>query len=243
VVVTLLFVFAGCAAQRPTAGPPEAFTPAPGGAFDKNAERGWWQVYFFINWAEDSEPNWYMDPLLAHRIVAPVLERYRNQVLIWRFHRRAARDDAGHRFTFYFYTTPEVAAQMIKDIRYSELLSRLTAEGQILRTEFGNPMTNPHPGVADVSDGHWTPAMQSAWPYFIMGASQMWLNLIAEVAADRPPLDEGSSLAEIQNFYGEVANAINQLWQKDGRHALLHHLNAIFEYRPIQVYEKRWLKF
>ena len=242
-ILSSLFVFGGCAVQRTTVPPPDLVVQEETEVTGKEAERGWWQVHFFINWAEASEPNWYMDSLLAHRIVAPVLERYRKQISIWRFHRRAARDDAGHRFTFYFYTTTAVAAQILKDVRYNALLSRMTAEGIILRTDFGDPRTNPHPDIGDLSDAQWTPAVKKAWPYFIMGVSQMWLNLITEIAAEMSPVEEGSALTEIQDFYVAVATGVNQLWQQDGRHALLHHLNAIFEYRPILIYEKRWLKF
>jgi hypothetical protein len=77
-----------------------------------------------------------------------------------------------------------------------------------------------------------------------MGASQMWLNLIAEIAAenltdDPPP----ASIAEIETFYQRVNQTIAELWQKEGRHAFMHHLNALFEYKPLIYLEKRHLTF
>ena len=51
------------------------------------------------------------------------------------------------------------------------------------------------------------------------------------------------SIEEIEAFYNQINESIIELWQEEGRHALLHHLNAIFGYEPLAVYEKRFLKF
>jgi hypothetical protein len=76
-----------------------------------------------------------------------------------------------------------------------------------------------------------------------MGASQMWLNLIAETVADMPTADTALSLDEYEEFYKEVNATITSLWENNGRHAFLHHLNALFGYQPVIFYEKRMLKF
>jgi hypothetical protein len=76
-----------------------------------------------------------------------------------------------------------------------------------------------------------------------MGVSQMWLNLISETVADLPTADASLSLDEYEQFYIEVNATVTLLWEINGRHAFLHHLNALFGYEPLIFYEKRMLGF
>ena len=76
-----------------------------------------------------------------------------------------------------------------------------------------------------------------------MGASQMWLELISETLAELPSRNAALSLAENEQLYKEVNEIITSLWEVNGRHAFLHHLNALFGYNPVIVYEKRMLNF
>jgi len=66
-----------------------------------------------------------------------------------------------------------------------------------------------------------------------MGVSQMWLNLIVQVAGDSLENDPPSSLQEAEAFYKRVDETVTDLWQNKGRHAFMHHLNALFEYKPL----------
>jgi hypothetical protein len=36
---------------------------------------------------------------------------------------------------------------------------------------------------------------------------------------------------------------VSDLWQEEGRHAFLHHLNALFGYESLVVYEKKLMTF
>jgi hypothetical protein len=76
-----------------------------------------------------------------------------------------------------------------------------------------------------------------------MGVSQMWLNLIAQVADDDMKSDSPSSIKEIEAFYKQVEETMTDLWQNQGRHAFMHHLNALFGYKPLIYWEKRYLTF
>ena len=55
--------------------------------------------------------------------------------------------------------------------------------------------------------------------------------------------ERSSSLEEDRGLYREVNEAITRSWQKEGRHALLHHLNAIFGYEPIKIYVEQMMRF
>jgi hypothetical protein len=71
----------------------------------------------------------------------------------------------------------------------------------------------------------------------------MWLNLIVEIAAENMTDEPPSSMAEIEQFYQNVDEILTQLWQKEGRHAFMHHLNALFEYEPLIYWERRYMTF
>ncbi len=204
---------------------------------------GWWSARFHIYWPPEEEPFWHTDLLIAHKIVAPVLLQYKDRIRLWRFHRRAVRDEAGHQFSFIFYAAAETAYQIFDVLRSNALLIEMTYSGRIIAEVYDNPDRIAKPRIKDTSDPSWPSSVQKSWPYFIMGASQMWLNLITETIAEIPAAKTPLSLDEYEEFYQEVNATITSLWETNGRHAFLHHLNALFGYKPVIFYEKRMLKF
>lgn len=193
----------------------------------------WWYASFKVNWPQDEEPSLDTDLLIAHRVVAPVLDRYRKEILLWRFHRRAVRDEAGHRFSFIFYTTAANARKIYAVIESSAVVHRLKAEGVILQVALDDTHSISRPGIEAASDPSWSPALGKAWPYFIMGVSQTWLDLIDQYAEDgrRKP----NSIAEMRAFYRQISHEVEAVWNKEGGHAFLHHLNALFGYGPVNL--------
>jgi len=238
-VLLSMLAIAGCAT---TVKPKAVETIAPPPAEIASSD-GWWYARFRMQWPQEEEPSWHADLLIAHKIVAPVLLQYKDRIRLWRFHRRAARDDAGHRFSFIFYASAETAYQVFDLLRSNALLTKLAYSGRIIEEVYDNPDRIAKPRIKDTSDPSWPSSVQKSWPYFIMGASQMWLNLIAETVADMPTADTALALDEYEEFYKEVNATITSLWANDGRHAFLHHLNALFGYKPVIFYEKRMLKF
>ena len=71
----------------------------------------------------------------------------------------------------------------------------------------------------------------------------MWLNLVVQVADDNLKSDPPSTVKEIEAVYKNVDESVTNLWQKNGRHAFMHHLNALFEYKPLIYWEKRYMTF
>jgi hypothetical protein len=239
ILVLALMVITGCASIGPgkTA---EKIAPPPS---EIMSTEGWWKAKFRMQWPQDEEPSWYIDLLLAHKVVAPVLDRYEDNIYLWRFHRRAARDGAGHQFSFIFYAAAETAHHVYDTFRSDSLLNEMQFKGIINEIIFDNLSKVNKPNIEDTSDPHWPASIRKSWPYFIMGASQMWLKLVAETSADVPREYTPTSLIEIEAFYEEVNAAVISLWQKEGRHAFMHHLNALFGYEPVIFYEKRMLSF
>jgi hypothetical protein len=204
---------------------------------------GWWYARFRINWPPETDPIWYMDLYLAHQVVLPLLQAHQNDIQLWRFHRRSARDGAGRQFSFIFYASPRTARNIFQTLQSDPMVSDMKSTGVIDDVVCDDPAKLTRPNIEDTSDKNWPVSIQKTWPYYIMGVSQMWLNLIAQVADDDMKSDSPSSIKEIEAFYKQVEETMTDLWQKQGRHAFMHHLNALFGYKPLIYWEKRYLTF
>ena len=205
---------------------------------------GWWFARFRMHWPPDTKPIWHMDLYLAHQVILPKLEQHKQDINLWRFHRRAARDGAGRQFSFIFFSSPQTARQIFNALQSDPLVAYLKTEGVLDQDVYDDPTQITRPNIEDTGDKNWPTSIQKTWPYYIMGASQMWLNLISEIAAENLTDDPSpASIAEIETFYQQVDQTITELWQKEGRHAFMHHLNALFEYKPLIYLEKRHLTF
>jgi hypothetical protein len=238
-IIFSMLAIAGCATtmQRKaekTIEPPPAETAS---------STGWWSARFRMYWPPEEEPFWHMDLLVAHKIVAPVLSQYKDHIRLWRFHRRAARDGAGHQFSFIFFATAETAYQVYDTLRSDAFLTEMVYAGRVIEALYDNPGRITKSRIKDTSDPNWPSLIQKSWPYYINGVSQMWLKLIAETVADMPGTDSPLSLDDDEALYKEVNATIISLWENNGRHAFLHHLNALFGYQPLVFYEKRMLNF
>jgi hypothetical protein len=229
IILLALLVLGGCAtAPKPVPFPgPGAVAPGPGS--------GWWSVYLHFSWPADAPPAMHLDLLTAREILAPLIEAHRGELALWRFHRRAARDRAGHRLGFLFYTPAETARQINTALMADPLLAELHAAGLMERVVLDDPEETPPTDPAATSDPNWSPALQASWPYFIMGASQLWLDLMEQFAARQslgPPPEDLAGL--IQHYQG-LEERMTATWQQEGRHALLHHLNALFGYQRLAI--------
>ncbi len=207
------------------------------------AEKGWWYARFRMDWPQDKDPAWYMDLILAHRVILPVLDQYKKEIPLWRFHRRALRDTAGHQFSFIFYTSRKTAQEIYDAIRSSRLLDELIAAHLVVETIYDDTTADLRSDLGATSDPHWSPEIKRTWPFYIMGVSRMWVSLIDEVSKETIKERDLSNLDDLQEDYRKVNDVIEEQWRQEGRHAFLHHLNAIFGYEPLVVYERRLMNF
>ncbi len=237
--VLVLCAFVGCASVGPRMMP----VSVPAGERINSSENGWWYARLVMNWPEDKAPSWYLDPLLAHLVVSPILDRYGDEIVLWRFHRRAARDVAGHQFSFIFYAPPETARKVYATLQGDAWLKAMKDRGLVIRDTCDETSTISRPHLEDTSDRHWSLPIQKSWPFYIMGVSEMWLNLIREVASRTGGDKAPSGLDDALALYERVNASLEQMWREEGEHAFLHHLNAIFGYQPLMVREKRLMDF
>jgi hypothetical protein len=235
----VVIVMMGCATLRPVAAP--GLRPIE--AKVQSPENGWWSAHFVIQWPEEKTPSWHIGLLLAHQIISPVLYQHQDHIVLWRFHRRAVRDDIGHQFSFIFYSSPETAREIYHAIESDARLAAMKRAGVIIRDSYDDTTQMSKPNVEDTSDLDWSSPIRKSWPYYMMGVSQMWLNLITEIAGEISKETEPSSVQDIEAFYQQVNAALQTFWREEGGHAFLHHLNALFEYESVIIYEKRRMTF
>jgi hypothetical protein len=178
----------------------------------------------------------HLDLLAAREIFAPLIDAHRSDLPLWRFHRRAARDNAGHRLRFLFYALPKTAREINSALMGHPLLAELHTAGVLERVVIDDPETPPQTDLAATSDPNWSSAMQASWPYFIMGVSQLWLGLMDDFAAKELPGPPPKDLPALIQYYEDMDDRMTATWQQEGRHALLHHLNALFGYERLAVF-------
>jgi len=208
----------GCSTVPATAPVPAAMAP-----------EYWWSAHFYLPWTGDREPDWYLDAMLAGEVVAPALKPRFGTIPLWRFRRRAGSDASGHNFSLLFRSTPAVAAQVFAAMQARPALAALQGRGRVLRVAFDDPARPPVTAAIEAtSDPAWPLELQRGWPYYIMGVSRTWLDLIEQsVARQQRPPDEA--------VYRQAQDEVSRLWETWGRHAFLHHLNAVFAYQPFLV--------
>lgn len=236
--VVIALIFAGCA-SLPT--PPASAAPRPAPA--PSADSSWWYARFRMDWPEGADPAWHTDLLIAHLVVKPVLDRHAQDIALWRFHRRAARDEAGHQFSFIFFASAGTARRIFSGISANAVLSQANASGRVIAVVCDDPSAVSRPAIADTSDPSWSAPLRQAWPYYLMGASQMWLDLVCGIAGGDHSTGAPLSFDELDERYAAASADITTLWQNEGRHAFLHHLNALFGYEPIVIIERRHMRF
>ena len=229
----LMGLFSGCAATSRQAPKNRIATPS----FSPSGDPGWRVVRFRMD-RDDGQTHWERDLLLAHRIILPALTDHAQDLYLWRFHRRSADDAAGHQFSFLFYTNTTTANAINRQVLENPFLAGLMNDHVVREIIVDTVEENPKPNIEDTSDPNWSPVMQTTWPYYIMGVSRMWLEMIDRISEETGPADETLPDALIAHY--QTVNAeITKIWEKEAPHALLHHLNAIYGYCPMVYWEKR----
>ena len=193
----------------------------------------WWRCQFRMVWPNDVQPDWAADLLLAHAVVSPVLLQNEEDISYWRFHRRAVRDAAGHQFSFIFYSNPETASSVFGALNKSEVLKNTLNAKIVEKVIMGDPSNPKLSSISDTSDPSWSPEVQKYWPSYIMGVSSLWLGLIIEDMQHNPESIE--DVNRLLEAYRQVDLNLAGKWRKEGQHALLHHLSAIFGYQPMLI--------
>ena len=229
-VLLSFLLLAACSAAPGTRPIP---SPSAQAATSADITPAWRICWFRSTWPEGEEPRWEIDLLLAHHLLGPIIAEHEGEMESWRFHRRAVRDNAGHQFRFLFYGDSSHAAEIIRQIEESPLREQLLENSVLESATCQNPNNMSMPDIADTSDPNWPETIQKNWPAYIMGISKFWLGLIDDATAEIGT--EEKDIDELLEAYKQANRDVTSLWQTEGEHALLHHLNAIFGYQPLQI--------
>jgi hypothetical protein len=198
-------------------------------------ENYWWYARFKMPWPEaDSTPKFSNDLIIVNEVIAPVLAVHTDDIKLWRFHRRAKRDAAGHQFSFIFYGPVETAREIFKQITGNPLLAELIDSEILLEVKLDDPGKPGKKEIADTSDPSWPSSLQNSWPYFIMGVSVMYMDLVQQ-ELDQDRLKHISLATARLNEYQAANNRVTLLWKEQGSHALFHHISGIFAYETVEV--------
>ena len=239
-IALILLILAACSTGKHA---PTAYysVPVDNKAVQNEQQLSWWAYRYRIAWPEENEkPDFAVDLLLAHALVRPVLMKSSDKLLWWRFHRRASRQPPGHQFSFLFYSDRETATNVIKMLDGSNLLGRLKDSGMVQETVSSDIYKRQNSAIEAYSDSAWTPVIQRTWPSYIMGVSAYWLALIDELKIEQTDPQDAAVIdtVELSNMledYRRIDDEITLLWQKEGQHVLLHHLSAVFGYKPMTL--------
>jgi hypothetical protein len=180
---------------------------------------------------QDGKVDWHLDGLAASEIFAPVLRQHGNGIPVWRFHRRAGRDAAGHQFSLIIYSDETTATAVMQAIRAHPLIAQLKQQGHLRKVSTEIKVEPRRNEIGATSDPQWSEDMQRSWPWFAMGGSQAWLALLQEQLPREMPTD----FAALVQTYASAHQAVNERWREQGGHAYLHHLNALFGYQTLKV--------
>lgn len=221
----LSILLSACAPVKPEPSPEPILTKP----INQN-NMGWRTVCFQLVWARKQEPDWAIGTQLAGEIIAPALASLRPHIKFWRFHRRAKDDVTGHTFSFMVYSSSQTAEHLYTLIKTHPTTVQLQKTRDITDVRYDPPDKNPKPELKDTSDPDWPIAIQKTWPVFIMGVSQMWLDLVLLLKSEQP------DQSDQRKAYQAIHEQVNKLWEKHGQHAWLHHLNALYGYSPLAIH-------
>ena len=232
-IVTFGLMLSACASSVSTRSPdtfePPAVSPDPG-----LANLAWWQLRFKLSWPPDEPPDFSGHLLIAEQVLLPQIIKHQEALPLWRFHRRAGRDGAGHQFSLIFLADEKTATNIGDAIGSDELVAWLKQNGMLENTSLGRRGPEELAKLEETSDPVWPIEMQRSWPWFIMGVSTAWLMQVQDIS-QRQGLPETATYTELHDHYRRVSATMDAQWRDFGQHAYLHHLNAVYGYQPIKI--------
>ena len=164
----------------------------------------------------------------------PILLEHEERFRLWRFHRRAGRDNSGNQFSLIFLSDPDTAARIDAGIRENPLASWLKDRSYITRISLDQRGAGELAELEETSDKEWPEEIQRSWPWFIMGASQAWMMQVQEISREKG-LPGTTGYPGLLDHYREVASSMNNQWRNYGQHAYFHHISALYGYQPLRI--------
>ena len=189
----------------------------------------WYTFRFRFRWDGSSVPKWWLDLFIVDTVVRDLVDRHKASIRFWRFHRRAQNDAGGHTLSFFVYTDEHVSKSMNEAASAHQSIILLRENDLLADYRKENSGTE----IEAASDPCWSKELRDAWPSYVMGISNMILELVSVIKSQREEPDGNAGIDGLATYYESVSARLAAIWQNEGSHALLHHLNAMFGYVPV----------
>ena len=232
-LLTACLVLAACSTTIQTMPHPD-IEPQPIATEIELEQLAWWRLRFKLNWPEEESPDLSGHLLLAEQVLLPLLVEHQEELRLWRFHRRAGRDDSGNQFSLIFLADPLTAERINEQVSADAFTVWLQSAGMLERTRFGRDGKGDTARFEETSDRAWPEEIQESWPWFIMGASQAWLMHLQAISNEQG-LSDSMDYESLIEHYADVASVMNAQWRDNAQHAYFHHLSAIYGYQPVKL--------
>lgn len=199
----------------------------------------WYTIKFGVSYAGAPEeiPLWEIDLIIAHQVLSPVLQRYKDNIILWRFHRMVSPKEKLHQFSFHCFVRPDTLNAIYEDLEADRTIQALVEHNYVRGISREGGMKS---NLEDTSDKEWSPHVKKAWPHYMMGVSKMWLALIDDIANLK--IVTFGNIKDLLRWYKGVNGEISEIWTH-GAHPFLHHLNAIFGYGLIDIQSVHKMRF
>jgi hypothetical protein len=143
--------------------------------------------------------RWWIDIYLIDAVFKNTVAKYRNELQLWRFHRRSAPDGSRHQFSFLCYTEDENSSRIREDIFNHSPVALLEQSNLLIEKLYEVRGSK----IEDTSDPTWPIEIKKSWPYYIMGVSEMLINLIGELKPSLSSYDD-NDIRSIEIYYSEL---------------------------------------
>lgn len=192
----------------------------------------WVTVRFKLNdYYADERVNDEDSPLhlmIAHEICSPLIEEYKFNIVLWRFHRLYIEKGEGaqNSFRFKIYGDTSLKESLLLKLSENPLVKELKKKRllQKLEVDFSDGYR-----IRDDHDVNYPLLMKEIWPYYINGVSIAWLKAIQHHCRF-PNLMKADFWTRLDH-YAKVIELIEDDWLLYARPAFFHHANALFGYK------------
>lgn len=205
----------------------------------------WHAVSFKIRMLNDSheyktinQADSPLHSLIANEILGPIIERLEEDIVVYRFHRTFNQAEKSHPFRLKLYGPLSLGSAVGEYIQRHGLYQEVKALGllELMENEdIACQAVNGETQMKDDNDSSWPDEIKEVWPCYIHGVSRAWLGLVRLFADKEKEKVPHVTFKQKIDLYTKVNGLVAERWISCGCPAMLHHLNAVFGYKHIQV--------
>jgi len=193
----------------------------------------WQRLNFKIKWDRKTPARFFIDLILLDLLIKPAMDKFRAEVFSWTFHRAVVLGEPeGHMLNFNVYSDIGTAEKILDFIKLHEnyiLVKNYFEESELKIIDIGSNIEAIAGGIKASKE------ILKSWHYFMMGACDMYLDLIQETKNKLAKTIDMNNPSQLEGYYQEIQNDINKEWHEGGQHAFFHFLSEIFGYPPIKL--------